>query len=107
MPGDRFSQIYLERGAAERDSGRLRRRLTEKFSAMAGDISSETAFGENVVAETGAELVKSGNYYFVASSLPKLPLRDLLDVITLFYDWLLTTQRSTRRYGTGASMEDS
>ncbi len=93
--GQRFSLTYLERGLPSNDSPRVRRRLTEKLSALIGERKEESAFGEVVVSETGAEIGRDAYaHYRVVMWVPNAPLRDLLDVVTLFYRWLSDKRRA-------------
>lgn len=98
--GQRFSLTYLERGAPLRDSERMRRRLEEKFGAMTGDWQDQSAFGRHWAQETGAPVDRASNgTYYPTRTFSTGELRDVLDVITVFYARLREIMTANQRLG--------
>jgi hypothetical protein len=87
--GERFSQIYLDRGSPTRDSVRFRRRLAQQFDSLVGGNEKASEFGKFLVSRAGTEVRHSvtGTYHpkevFLSGEL-----RDMLDAITLFHEHL-------------------
>jgi hypothetical protein len=99
--GQRFSLTYLERGLPEQDTQRFRRRLAENFNAIVDDHRSAGEFGAYLVSETGADVPKSAGYYRPRALFETGSIRDVLDAITCFYQYLnlqYTTQLQARPY---------
>lgn len=87
--GERFSQIYLDRGPPARDSDRFRRRLAQQFDSLVGGYEKASEFGKFLVSRAGMAVRQSaaGTYYpkevFLSGEV-----RDMLDAITLFHERL-------------------
>ena len=93
--GQRFSLTYVERGSAERDTQRFRRRLETRFAALA-DRDFGDAFGRYLVAETGADVYQSAGYYWPSKVFQKGEIRVVLDAITCFYAFLVVRNYAGR-----------
>ncbi len=106
--GQRFSLTYLERGAPLRDSVRMRRRLEQRFVAMAGDWQDQSRFGRHWAQETGAAVPRSQNgaTYYPALMFEQGELRDILDVVTVFYTHLRKLVEATRQFGPRVAPDD-
>lgn len=82
--GDRFSQIYLERGQATRDSQRFRNRIAAYFSDRLSQDYNSTVIHE-YERETGAKCKWRGTIRLFSEELRDAELRDVLDGITIVH----------------------
>lgn len=84
--GELFSRIYIEKGRPRADSVRFRARLAAKIDSF---TFSESATARLILEETGAVVTKGGSInrsvYYYETFIKNAELRDLLDVITLIY----------------------
>ncbi|ODS03784.1 hypothetical protein AUC71_07710 [Methyloceanibacter marginalis] len=88
--GQRFSELYIERGAPERDSARMRRRLAALVSDhdYLGDLRSELQHSLGIDGP-------SGNYgYQWVEFYKQAALRDVLDSITVAWRLLARNVQS-------------
>ena len=86
----RFSQLYLERGAPERDSARMRTRLGAAVPDL--DASWDFLASERIKAELGISTSKitiSGGWVAFFKSIE---LRDVLDTVTIVFSLLRRTR---------------
>jgi hypothetical protein len=91
--GKRFSLLYLERGAPLRDSQRFRNRLSAYFVEQLNDHRWDI---ENLIKqETGAK-VSWRDGPDIGSFFEKAEVRDVLDTITVVYQFLAKDTFSTK-----------
>ena len=83
--GQKFSQVYIEKGVALPDSARMRNRL----SAVSFDYTGNHSFklAKLIMRETGAKMPYFAQSYSFAKFFETCELRDLLDSITLIFKW--------------------
>lgn len=94
--GQRFSLTYVERGAPERDTVRFRRRLKAKFEEFIVGYREQAAFGDYLVSECGTEMPHVQGYNRPLDVFENSEMRDVLDTITCFYNFLLAPQAAGR-----------
>lgn len=89
--GERFSQVYMDRGAPIGDSARMRQRLTAQIYEYA-DLWRDGRLSKAAEARIGIQgpYSKGGSW---RDHLPNWSLQDLLDLITVAYR-VLTKQKS-------------
>jgi len=91
--GQRFSQVYLEKGKPLKDSKRFRHRLGAYFEQNIGDSRDKLA--AIIEKELGVTVPTIGlEYYDFSVFFKKRELRDVLDAITLIYQYF----KEIRRY---------
>lgn len=82
--GERFSQVYLERGAPARDSKRFRNRLALYVSSVV-PYNFQQMLGQVMGRTLGIEVPSVGEAYIPSEVFKQGELRDVLDSITLLY----------------------
>lgn len=87
MTVNRFSQLYLERGAPSRDSERFRHRLAAFFWEWF-DKDYNFACRQAFERETGIGVPFIGSRWVFAEVFKKAELRDVLDAITIVFNVL-------------------
>tara|TARA_B100001250_G_scaffold410746_1_gene437829 strand:- start:649 stop:1485 length:837 start_codon:yes stop_codon:yes gene_type:complete len=92
--GERFSQIYLERGKPTRDSGRFRNRIAACFRDQFSRNYNDQVINEYEL-ETGARCKWRGIARWFSEDLQEAELRDLLDGITIVYRVLCKNRLAT------------
>lgn len=85
--GQRFSQVYLERGKPARDSLRLRTRLAQRCYELTFAVRDELA--PIMIRELGCEVPGHNPYYRPWEVFQSGELRDVLDSVTLVHQFLL------------------
>ena len=89
-PGERFSQIYLEKGKPTSDSIRFRNRLGAFYWQKLHDDQHDIV--RSIHKELGVKVPFIGTNWSVPVFFQKAEIRDILDSITLIYN-LLTEKR--------------
>lgn len=79
--GQRFTQVYLERGRPTEDSQRARRRLAALIDTMSGLSSLPTL----IPAELGVDVVWGVGGADWHDTLARMQIRDVLDLVTVAY----------------------
>jgi len=92
IEGKRFSQVYLDKGKPVKDSKRMRNRLSAIYMDMLHYYESEIV--KVIHKETGAKVPFGYNSYIFSDFIENCDIRDLLDSITLIFQYL---QSSTPR----------
>lgn len=85
--GQRFSLLYLERSAPIRDSQRFRNRLAAYYFENLHD-DHNAKIKRKIEKETGAEVPFKSSHFSVAGFIKSNEIRDVLDSITLIYQFL-------------------
>ena len=89
--GQRFSHVYLDRGKPTADSARMRHRLASLMMRM-DELNN---FGSIAIDELGVNIAYVGSYegrgyYHWRSFVEGCELRDVLDIISLAWRYLMT-----------------
>ncbi len=96
--GQRFSLLYIERGAPEQDSPRMRRRL----AAVVSNIRAP-GLVDLIAQRLGIDVPMGYNYIDWNRFFADAALRDVLDTITLVYEARQQEERSQRGFGNEAA----
>lgn len=82
--GARFSQLYVERGAPQLDSAKLRRRIGAFFKNELNDYAGRA--GQEIESRIGPDFHFTGYAYSIANLLQQCSADDFRDAITVIYD---------------------
>ena len=91
IEGKRFSQVYLDKGVPVNDSIRMRNRLSAAFEEMLHDYQSQIV--KVIHKETGVKVPFRYSSYMFDEFIEKCDIRDLLDSITLIFQYLMNSAR--------------
>lgn len=84
--GQRFSQLYLDKGRPVNDSERMRKRIGVYYYQ---NLNSDTSKLVSLIEmETGAEIPRGMTYYSMKDFFMENKIRDVLDSITIIYKYL-------------------
>lgn len=87
IEGKKFSQVYLDKGKPIKDSMRMRNRLSAYYWNTLHNYQNNIA--KIIEIETGAKVPSGYETYILTDFIEKCNIRDLLDSITLIYQYLL------------------
>ena len=95
IEGQRFSQIYLERGAHVKDSQRMRNRV----SAIYWELLEKDSFNiiQRIETETGAKVSAVGMGQSLDDFFEECEIRDFLDSITIIHKYFKEKHSSKAR----------
>ena len=91
IEGKRFSQVYLDKGNPVNDSKRMRNRLSAFYSVNVHDYTLNIV--QIIHRDTGAKVPSGYESYIFTDFIEKCDIRDLLDSITLIFQYLLGSGR--------------
>jgi len=83
--GQRFSQVYLEKGAPVKDSQRMRNRVSAKSYELLN--KDDFKLISLIESETGAKVPWVGSHHSLKSFFEKSDIRDFLDSITIIHQF--------------------
>lgn len=117
--GQRFSQVYLERGAPAVDSERFRRRLAEWYRSLPIRATINTPFAILLGTEAGIEVPYAAGTRAPVQVFLASPMRDVLDAVTLLFQtleangypevavgWFEFVRRAMREENVGYRLDD-
>jgi hypothetical protein len=88
--GKRFSQVYLDKGSPVNDSVRMRNRLSAFYR---DNLDRHTSYIVQIIhRETGAKVRLGYERYIFTDFIEKCDICDLLDSITLIFQYLQGTE---------------
>lgn len=92
--GSRFSFLYLERGKPANDSDRFRTRLAVYFKESLNEYRNNIA--PILGIELGVEVPYRTGYYDIPAFFKKAQIRDVLDSITVIFQYFIYKTEKTR-----------
>ena len=94
IEGQKFSQVYIDKGSLDNDSIRMRNRI----SAKAYDLlhSDRHEIKNYIEVETGAKVPFVVNDFSLPKFFEKCEIRDLLDSVTLIFRYFFAKQYSDK-----------
>jgi hypothetical protein len=92
IEGKKFSQVYLDKGKPVNDSKRMRNRISAIYWDMLHSYENDIV--KIIHKETGAKVPFGPYSYSFSVFIENCDIRDLLDSITLIFQYLLDSGRS-------------
>ena len=89
--GVRFSQVYLDRSTPVNDSVRMRNRISAIYWDMLSNDKNDLI--SLIQKETGAKVPFTGASFSISNFFETAEIRDLLDSITIIYNYYVKSQR--------------